>query len=391
MGFDFDTPLQLRGTHCSKFDNIERVYGSADPDIIPMWVADMDFRAAEPIREALRAEVERGYFGYFADDRATSAAVAGWLKRRHGWEIDPRWVRYTHGVVSGYGDTIAAFSDPGDGVILFSPVYHAFFRQIEAMGRVAVESLLRLENGRYEMDLDGLAAQLTGRERILTLCSPHNPGGRLWSAEELRAVADFCAKHGLILITDEIHMDLTHPGATSLPLLTTAPDCAPFTVWLSAASKSFNIAGAETGLLIAPDAGLRKKIDAVILDRESSPNRFAMAMIKAAFDHCDDWMDAVRDYVAGNFRILRDRLDAMPGVSVMDMQATYLAWADFSGLGMDDAELLRRFVNDARVAPSPGPQFGSGGAGYMRLNVAMPRASLVTALDRIEAAFADVQ
>ncbi|MGI9393771.1 MAG: aminotransferase class I/II-fold pyridoxal phosphate-dependent enzyme, partial [Boseongicola sp.] len=223
MNFDFDTSLPLRGAHTSKYDNIERVFGSSDLDVIPMWVADMDFAAAPAIRAAIQAEADRGYFGYFGNPGPMNDAVAGWYGRRHGWNVDASWVRYTHGVVSGFGDVLAAFSEPGDGVIVFSPVYHAFYRQIEAMGRKTVESPLRIGDGRFNMDLDGLAAMLRGHERILTLCSPHNPGGRLWSAEEIRAVAAFCAKHDLILISDEIHMDLTFPAVKFLPTAIAAP------------------------------------------------------------------------------------------------------------------------------------------------------------------------
>jgi len=391
MAFDFDTPLPLRGNHTSKYDNIARVYGFDDPDAIAMWVADMDFKAAPVILDALREEIERGYCGYFGNTAPVDEAVARWLKDRHGYEIDPKWVRYTHGVISGYGDLISTYSEPGDGVIVFSPVYHAFFRQIEAMGRVVVESPLVIEDGRFVMDLEALAASLKGSEKIVTLCSPHNPGGRIWSVEELRAVSDFCAAHDLILISDEIHMDLTFPGATFVPTLVAAPEHADRIAILTAASKAFNIAGAETGIAIYPNAEMRKRIAPAILDRESSPNRYGMVMIKAAFTGGHEWMDATQTYLSENFRIFKERMDAMPGVSVMDMDATYLTWVNFSGLGMDDAELVRRSVEDAKVIPSPGTLFGKGGTGHMRYNLALPRATMLEAITRLEAAFKDVQ
>lgn len=391
MSFDFDTPLPLWDAHCTKFDGMRKVYGTADREVIPMWVADMDFRAAPPILDAVRAELERGHFGYFTDPSPHSAAVAAWMERRHGWAFDPGAVRYTHGVIGGLGVAIAACSEPGDRIVVFSPVYHAFFRQIRAMGREVLESELRVENGSFALDLDALENALDGRERAVILCSPHNPGGRLWAADELRSIATFCAKHDLLLISDEIHGDLTFPGVPFVPTLLAAPEHADRTVVLTAASKAFNIAGAETGILIAPDTALMKRLDPVLLDREATPNRFGMAMLKAAFTESEPWLDAVRAYLAENFRLLRDRMNAMPGVSVMDMEATYLAWVDMTGLGMDDAEILRRFIEDAKVAPNPGPQFEAGGSGHVRLNVALPRATLLAALDRIEAAFADVQ
>lgn len=390
MSFDFDTPIALRGTHATKYDKIGDVYGVDDPEIIPMWVADMDFAAAPAIRAALQAEIDRGYMGYYGVNAPVDQAVANWYKTRHGWAVDPGCVRYTHGVVSGYGDTIAAFSEPGDGVILFSPVYHAFFRQVEAMGRVVVESPLVERDGVFHMDLEALANQLTGNERIVTFCSPHNPGGRIWSAEEIRALADFCAAHDLVLISDEIHMDLVFPGATFTPTAVAAPDCLDRLVVLTAASKGFNIAGGETGLMLVPDAKLRATLDRVILDRESSPNRFGMAMTRAAFAESADWSDAVCAYLAENFATFEARLNALPGVSVMPMEATYLAWVDFSALGMDDTELLAR-VLDAKIAPNPGTQFRKGGSGHLRFNLALPKATLDEAISRIEAAFGDVQ
>lgn len=389
--FNFDTQLKLRGTHASKYDNIGRVFGVDDPEIIPMWVADMDFAAAPPIRAALQAETDRGFFGYFANTGPADLAVANWYRDKHGWDMDPAWVRYTHGVVNGFGDVLAAFSEPGDSVILFTPVYHAFFRQARAMGREIHESELLLRNGRFELDLDGLKSSLTGRERFVTLCSPHNPGGRLWSDGEIRAVAAFCAAHDLILISDEIHMDLVFPGGQFTPTAVAAPECLERLVVLTAASKGFNIAGAETGLLIAPGGPVRAKLDRVIADRESSPNRFGLAMLTAAFTECGDWSNEARIYLAENFRLFSDRIGALPGVSVMEMQATYLAWVDFRGTGLDDKELLRRLLEYAKVAPSPGVQFGTGGSGHLRFNVALPRQTLLKAIDRIETAFADLQ
>lgn len=390
MDYDFDTPLELRNTHSSKYDAVKRVFGVDDPDIIPMWVADMDFAAAPAIRAAVQAELDRGYFGYFTDTGEADQAVASWYNRRHGWNVDPTWVRYTHGVVNGFGDVLAAFSSPGDAVIVFSPVYHAFYRQIEAMGREVLESPMIIENGAFQMDLEALASSLKGNEKILTFCSPHNPGGRLWTADEIGALAAFCKSHDLILVSDEIHMDLVFPGARFLPTAVAAPDCAERLVVLTAASKGFNIAGAETGLMLTPDAGLRAKLDKVMLDRESTPNRFGMAMIAAAFNESEDWSDAVQTYLAENFHLFADRMNALPGVSIMAMQSTYLTWVDFSALGMTDPELMERLLK-AKVAPSPGTQFGSGGSGHMRFNLALPRPTLMQAIERIEGAFADLQ
>lgn len=391
MSFDFDIQYPLRGTHSSKFDNLKRVFGTDDPDVIPMWVADMDFRAAPAILKALQDEIDMGVMGYHADTSVANKAFADWMRNKHGWDLEPSWTRYTHGVISGYGDVIATYSAPGDGVIVFAPVYHAFYRQIVAMGREVVESQLIKRDGQFFMDLDALEASLTGREKILTFCSPHNPGGRIWKNDEIRALANFCEKHDLVLISDEIHMDLVFPDAKFVPTAVAAPDCKDRLIVLTAASKGFNVAGAETGILIAPDAKRRKDLDRTMLDRESSPNRFGMAVLTAAFSDSENWSDALRSYIAENFRIFAERIGALPGVDVMDMQSTYLTWVDFSGLGMSDDELLKRALNDAKVAPSPGTAFGAGGTGHLRFNVALPRPTLLTAIERIEVAFGDIQ
>ena len=391
MTYDFDTQHAKRGTHSSKYDGLKRVFGTDDPDVIPMWVADMDFRAAPAILDAVKTELDMGVMGYFTDPSVANAAFATWMKDRHGWAFDPSWTRYTHGVISGYGDTIATFSEPGDGVIVFAPVYHAFYRQIEAMDRVVVESRLVERDGQFFMDLEALEASLTGREKILTFCSPHNPGGRIWTTDEIRDLATFCDKHDLVLISDEIHMDLVFPDAKFVPTAVAAPECVDKLVVLTAASKGFNIAGAETGILVAPDARRREALDRTMLDRESTPNRFGMAMLTAAFTDGADWSNAVRTYIAENFKIFADRIGRIPGVKVMDMQSTYLTWVDFSDLGIDDADLLQRVLTDAKVAPNPGTAFGDGGTGHLRFNVALPRPTLMTAIERIEAAFGDIQ
>lgn len=391
MDYDFDTPLALRGTHCSKYDGIERMFGTDSPDMIPMWVADMDFAAAPAIREALAAEIARGHFGYYTNFAPAHEAVRSWYRRRQSWDIDAESIRFNTGVMAGYADVIEAFSAPGEGVIIFTPVYHEFRMKIQALNRRTVVSELTVQEGRFVMDLDALEQSLVGDERILTLCSPHNPGGRIWAVEEIRAIAAFCEKHDLLLIADEIHMDLVHPGAEAIPTAVAAPDVASRLVVITAASKAFNTAGLKTGIMIIPDAGIRARVDEATKSRASSPNRLGMAALKGAYAASEDWNDAVRDYIAGNFALWQTRIGALPGVSVMDMQATYLSWVDFRGTGLSDAELKQRFLEDARVAPNPGAQFGENGAGHMRCNLALPRPTLITAIERIEAAFSDLQ
>lgn len=389
--FDFDEPIDRRQTHSMKWDMMEPLFGVAPEDGISMWVADMDFRPPPAVMAALVREIEGGVPGYYGDDRAYRAAVQGWMARRHGWEVDPAAILTTHGLVAAVGMCLQAYTEPGDGIVLFTPVYHAFARVIAANGRRVVESRLVERDGRYHMDLDALAAAMTGRERMVVFCSPHNPGGRIWSVAEQRALAEFCAAHDLTLVSDEIHHDLLMPGETHVPMAVAAPEVADRLVMLTATTKTFNIAGGLTGNAIVADEGLRAKLAARIAAAGGSPNRFGAIMATAAYAEGDAWLDALRVYLAGNAQVFDAGIAAIPGLRSMPLQSTYLAWVDFRGLGMEQAEILRRLRDDARIAASPGPQFGGGGEGWMRFNLATPRARVVEAVGRLQAAFGDLQ
>lgn len=389
--FDFDEPIDRRQTHSMKWDMMEPLFGVAPEDGISMWVADMDFRPPPAVTAALAREIAGGVPGYYGDDRAYRAAVQGWMARRHGWEVDPAAILTTHGLVAAVGMCLQAYTEPGDGIVLFTPVYHAFARVIAANDRRVVESRLVESGGRYHMDLDALAAALTGRERMVVFCSPHNPGGRIWSAAEQRALAEFCVTHDLTLVSDEIHHDLLMPGETHVPMAVAAPEVADRLVMLTATTKTFNIAGGLTGNAIVADEGLRAKLAARIAAAGGSPNRFGAIMATAAYAEGDAWLDALRDYLAGNAQAFDAGMAEIPGLRSMRLESTYLSWVDFRGLGMEQAEILRRLRDDARIAASPGPQFGGGGEGWMRFNIAMPRARILEAVGRLQAAFGDLQ
>lgn len=390
--FDFDEIIDRRGTHCTKWDMMETLYGVSPDEGLAMWVADMDFRPPRAVADALQAEVDHGVFGYFGDDRAYKAAVTGWMERRHGWTVDPAAIATTHGVVAGLSICLQAFTEPGDGVIVFSPVYHAFYRAIRANGREVVESPLVLrEDGRYAMDLPALAETVTGRERILLLCSPHNPGGRVWTPEELRAAAAFCAAHDLVLVSDEIHHDLVLPGNRHVPTAMAAPECLDRLVVLTATTKTFNIAGSLTGNAIIPDEALRKRFAAAHMAAGAGANRFGVVMATAAYDGGDAWVDALTAYLAENARLFEKGVSAIPGVRCMPLDSTYLAWVDFSRTGMAPADFTARVEKGARIAASHGATFGKGGQSFLRFNLATPRARVEEAVRRLQEAFADLQ
>jgi cystathionine beta-lyase len=387
----FDTPIDRRGSHCVKWDMMEAYCGVSPRDGIAMWVADMEFRPPAVVQEALERMLAHGVYGYFGDDRAYLDAIRWWMETRHGWIVDPAHVFTTHGLVNGTALCIDAFTRPGDGVVLFTPVYHAFARVIRAAGRTVVECPLRNDGGRYEMDFAAWDAMMTGNERMVILCSPHNPGGRVWTRAELAGVAAFARRHELILVSDEIHHDLTMPGHSHLPMAR-IEGVEDRLVMMTATTKTFNIAGAHIGNVIIADPDLRAAFAGRMAALGISPNSFGMHMATAAYSPAGAaWLDALRLYLDGNRRLLDAGLQAIPGVRSMPLEATYLAWVDFSGTGMTPAEIARRIGKEARIAVNHGDSFGRGGEGFMRLNFAMPRALLAEAVARLQAAFGDLQ
>ncbi|SIQ51742.1 MalY/PatB family protein [Bosea sp. TND4EK4] len=392
MPVNFDERIDRRGTHSAKWDMMEPLFGVPASDGISMWVADMDFRPPVCVQAALEQMTVHGIYGYFGDDRAYVAAIRWWMQNRHGWAVEPSWIFTTHGLVNGTALCVDAFTAPGDGVVLMTPVYHAFARVIAAAGRQVVECPLALENGRYELDIAGWDAQMTGKERMLVLCSPHNPGGRVWSPEELREIAAFCERHDLVLVSDEIHHDLVMPGHKHMVMPLAAPQALPRLVMMTSTTKSFNTAGAHIGNVIIPDAALRKRFQQRMDALGISPNSFGMVMATAAYSpEGAAWIDALNAYIDGNRRIFDAGVNAIPGLRSMVLEGTYLAWVDFAGTGMEAAEFTRRVGEQARIAVNRGPTFGKGGETFLRFNIATQRDVVEQAVGRLAEAFADLQ
>ncbi|MFC0199781.1 MalY/PatB family protein [Paracoccus rhizosphaerae] len=390
---DFDQIIDRRGTRCSKWDDMQSAYGVNPDDGLAMWVADMDFRPPHAVQRAVEDAVAHGVYGYPGANRPYLDAICWWMKNRHGWQIQPDWILTCAGLVNGVAMALDAFTAPGDGVIVMSPVYHAFARVIRAGGRDLVELPLAQQDGIYRMDWDSWEGMLKGHERLMILCSPHNPGGRVWSAEELSQVAEFCRRHDLILISDDIHCDLVLPGSPRHRMIATvAPDIADRLVTLTAATKTFNIAGAHIGNAIIGDPGLRERFKAALMARGISPGMMGMDMVAAAYSaEGAAWVDALVGYLDGNRRIFDDGVNAIPGLRSMLLQATYLSWVDFSGTGMTPEEFTRRVEGTAQIAANHGATFGTGGAHFLRFNLATPRARVTEAVRRLQDAFADLQ
>jgi len=391
--FDFDRVIERRGTHASKWDNMARLSGIETPDAIPMWVADMDFAAPPGVTEALAAETRRATHGYYANTGSWAAALADWMARRHGLRVDPDWVSQTPGVVSGLGLILQALTAPGDEVVVFPPAYHAFRRIIVANERRILDAQLVETNGRYVMDLDALGAQLTPRTKVVFFCSPHNPGGTVWSADEIRALAALCAERDLILVSDEIHCDLVFDGAKHTPTIAAAPQIADRLITCVAATKTFNLAGAHVGACFTSNAALKRLLDARIMASGlGSYNSFGMIATEAAWRTGEAWLDELLPYLTASRDAFDARIEAaLPGARSMRLDATYLAWVDFSGTGVPPEEVAARVKDRARIFASPGPQFGPGGETWLRFNFATPRPILEEALGRLEDAFADVR
>ncbi len=389
---NFDEVINRHGTHSVKWDMMEQFYGVPAQDGIAMWVADMEFRPPHCVQAAVEGMARHGVYGYFGDERDYLTAIRWWMQARHGWDVPAEAIFTTHGLVNGTALCVDAYTAPGDAVMLMTPVYHAFARVIRAAGRTVTECPLTLTEGRYSFDTRDWDAQVTPQTRMLILCSPHNPGGRVWTVEELQAVADFCIRHDLILVSDEIHHDLIYPGQKHTVMPLAAPQVVDRLVMMTATTKTFNIAGSHSGNVIVLNPDLRAKFAARMNALGISANSFGLFMATAAYSpEGAAWVDALMAYLDENRRLFDEGVNAIPGLRSMPLEATYLAWVDFSGTGMSPAEFIDRVQKGARIAANHGATFGLGGESYLRFNLAAPRAQVAEAVARLQAAFADLQ
>ncbi|MEM6759308.1 MAG: MalY/PatB family protein [Pseudomonadota bacterium] len=387
----FDDIIDRRGSHCVKWDMMESLYGVPADTGLAMWVADMDFRPPQAVLDAVQAQLDHGIIGYFGDDSAYKAAIQWWMAERHGWQVEGAHIFTTHGLVNGTAMCVETFTQPGDGVVLFTPVYHAFAKVIRGNNRRVVECQMVQRNGLYEMDFEAYDAQMDGSEKMLILCSPHNPGGRVWSRGELAAVAAFAKRHDLIIVSDEIHHDLVMPGHSHIPM-THIEGIEDRLIMMTATTKTFNIAGSHSGNVIIADPDLRARFAARMLGLGLSPNSFGLFMATAAYSPDGaTWVDDLITYLDGNRRLFDEAVNAIPGLQSMPLEATYLSWVDFSGTGMSREEFTRRVEQDACIAVNHGPTFGTGGEDWLRFNIAAPRARIEQAVERLAHAFGDLQ
>jgi len=389
---DFDEVIDRRGTHSSKWDTMEELYGVSPDSGLSMWVADMDFRAPKIIQEKLHGINSHGIYGYYGDYKEYNNSIKWWMKNRHNWEIDTSWIFTTHGLVNGTGLCIDAFTKPGDGIILFTPVYYQFSNLVEAARRKVVECPLKLIDNHYHFDFVAYERNLSGDEKMVILCSPHNPGGRVWTKNELQEVAKFAKKHDLVLVSDEIHHDLVYPNKSHTVMPIADPSVCDRLVMMTATTKTFNIAGAHSGNVIIPNPNLRQKFSQRIKALGISPNSFGLFMATAAYSpEGAQWLDELLHYIDGNRVIFDKEVNKIPGLSSMPLEGTYLAWVDFSGTGMEEEEFIYRVQEKAKIAVNHGSTFGTGGEKFLRFNLATPRTLVVEATKRLKDAFSDLQ
>lgn len=381
MKYDFDELIDRRGTDCVKWD-------SEPAGVLPMWVADMDFKTAPCITEALKKRVEQGIFGYTRVPESYYDAVTGWFADRHGWHIERDRIIYTSGVVPALSAIIKAETHPGDKVILQTPVYNCFFSSVRNNGCIIAENRLLRRGDTYEMDFDDLELKASDPAvRLMLLCNPHNPCGRVWRRDELKRVADICARHGVTVVSDEIHCELVMPGYEYVPFASLSPETERMSVTCVSPSKAFNIAGLQIANIVCSDPDRRARIDRAINDNEvCDVNPFGVVALQEAYRHGADWLDQLNVYLHGNYEYMIDFCRReLPRYPVMKLEGTYLAWMDVSALGIPVAILEQRLVDDARLRLNAGTMYGEAGEGYMRWNLACPRARLADGLARFAA------
>ena len=386
MTFDFDTIIDRRNTGSMKWDCRERSHW--EPDVIPMWVADMDFPAPPAVVEAVRRRAEHGIYGYPIGSRSFSTAVAHWLKSRHGWDVKKGWITKSPGVVPSLCLCLNAFTRPGDGIVIQTPVYHPFYHVIDHNDRRLVRNPLMFEAGRTMMDFDDLERKIDAGTRLFILCSPHNPVGRVWTRDELKRLGDLCAARDLIVISDEIHAELVFKGHRHVPLASISEDLARRTVTLHAPSKTFNVAGLETSFAVIPDPEKKRLFDRQIRNASLSlGNIFGPIALQAAYTQGADWLDELLVYLEGNLDLLERFLaERVPRIRLIRPEGTYLALMDCRALEMEQSKLNEFFLKKARVYFNEGPLFGEELRGYVRINFGCPRALLEEALHRLERA-----
>lgn len=382
MENQFDEIINRRHTNSVKWDQAK------EDGVIPMWVADMDFKAAPPILDALQQRLDHGIFGYTLVPESYYDSIINWFKRRHNWTIERDWIIYTTGVVPAISAVIKALTEPGDKVLIQTPVYNCFFTSITNNGCTAAENPLVRKGDTYEIDFDDFERQAADeRTKVFLLCNPHNPAGRVWTVDELIRMNDICLKHNVKVIADEIHCELIMPGYHYMPFASLSEKCQNNTVTTNSPTKSFNIAGLQIANIITSNEEMRKKIDrAININEVCDVNPFGVVALQAAYNESEDWIDQLNEYLWGNYQALKSFFnEQLPQWEVLRLEGTYLVWIDIRSTGMSSKELSKKLLREGKVFVNRGPMYGDpSGEGYLRINIAMPRSLMMEGLKRIK-------
>lgn len=379
--FNFDTVINRRGTNSYKWDIVK------EEDVIPLWVADMDFKAAPAILEALKKRVEHGVFGYTLVPDSYYEAIINWFARRHNWQIDRSWIIYTTGVVPAVSCAIKALTLPGEKVLIQTPDYNCFFSSIKNNGCEVAENELVRRGDSYEVDFEDFERQCADEKTtVFLLCNPHNPAGRVWTKEELERMNDICLMHGVRVISDEIHCELVMPGHRFTPFAAISDACRDNSVVLNSPTKAFNIAGLQIANIICADPAMRRRIDrAVNINEVCDVNPFGVAALQAAYNESEEWLDSLNHYIWGNYLALKEFIaKELPRLEVTRLEGTYLAWVDIKATGLTSDKAYGKLMKEGRVYVNSGTMYGRrAGEGYLRINLACPRATLLEGMKRM--------
>lgn len=387
MKYNFDEMIDRHGTQSVKYDTTKELWGRED--VLPLWIADMDFKTPSFITDVIKERLSHEILGYPKPHDGYFEAFINWADRRYGMQIKKEEIHHVPGIVPGIYMMINHFSNPGDKVMVQPPVYHPFHNVIAATGRQAVHNSLIIENGRYRIDFDAMRRDIKGC-KIFVLCNPHNPGGRRWSNEELTTMAEICAEEGTLVLSDEIHADMTYPPARHLPFAASCEKARSNSITFMAPSKTFNMPGVVSSQIIIFNEEIRNSAFPYLDNNHiSGGNVFAFVTAEAAYNQGEEWLNQMLSYVFANMDYVNDRLNAeMPKIKAMKPEASFLMFFDCRELGFaTQKELDDFFVNEARLALNSGDMFGPGGEGWMRFNAASPRAVMVEAMNRLKVAY----
>ena len=385
MQYNFDEIIDRQGTDALKVDAIPNIWGRND--LLPLWVADMDFATPPFIIDALRCRLEHEIIGYTMRSPQWASSIVAWQQSRYGWQVQPEWLNFVPGIVPGIAFIVNCFTEPGDTILIQPPVYHPYFHVPQNLGRMLRENTLDLVEGQYQIDFERFEHDVKGCKLFL-LCHPHNPGGRVWTAEELRRMAEICHREGVIVVSDEIHADLTLPPYHHVPFAKVSAEAAECSITLMSPSKAFNMAGLTSSYSIISDEMLRDRFHRYLENSELHlGHAFAFISVAAAYSHGTDWLDQMLAYVQGNIDYVEQFLATeLPVIGMIRPQASYLVFLDCRKLGLSVKELNELFVDKARLALNDGAMFGREGEGFMRLNVACPRSVIAEAMQRLKSA-----